>query len=72
MGAISAVRLGSLLVARRVVDDIRRGERAGQLFVADFDLVEAFKHRSFLVLGLDLACNVIGQRRRSYAIDAET
>src|ERR1022692_4100060 len=34
-----AVRLGSLLVSSRVVDDIRRSESAGQLFVAGFDLV---------------------------------
>ena len=34
-----AVRLGGLLVSCRVVDDIRRGESAGQLFVAGFDLV---------------------------------
>ncbi len=34
-----AVRLGGLLVFRRIVDDIRRGQSAGQLFVAGFDLV---------------------------------
>src|SRR5581483_2082021 len=39
-----AVRLGSLLVLRRVVHDLRRGEGLGQLFVAGFDLVKSFKH----------------------------
>jgi len=34
-----AVRLGGLLVFRRIVDDIRRCKSAGQLFVAGFDLV---------------------------------
>ena len=34
-----AVRLGSLLVSRRIVDDIRRSQSFGQLFVAGFDLV---------------------------------
>ena len=40
-----AMRLGSLLVFRRVVDDLRRREGVRQFLVAGFDLVEAFKHR---------------------------
>ena len=53
-----SMRFGSLLVSRRVVHDIGRGESVSQLFVAEFDLVEAFKHgscRSFVFSRSSLA-----------------
>src|SRR5579859_1022701 len=40
-----AMSLGSLLVSRRVIDDLWRRESVGQLLVTGFDLVETFKHR---------------------------
>ena len=57
--------LGSLLVSRRVVDDLRRGESAVELVVAGFDLVQTFKHGSFQFSVLGSQLNHFGSRLRS-------
>ena len=54
-----AVGLCGLLIFRRVANDLRRGERLRQLFVAGFDLVKSFKHknrRRLSVAGQNLSC----------------
>src|SRR5438105_4814552 len=44
-----AVRLGSLLVFRRVTNDLRGSKGVRQLLVAGFDLVESFKHGMLVI-----------------------
>src|SRR5690242_110766 len=44
------MRLGGLLVPRRVADDFRRGERLGEFLIFVFDLIESFKHDGYRLL----------------------